>query len=1019
MKTENDKADTPADIYTCLTTSATLFLEETYKQVRTGYMDQLNRFSEIVIKPLQPEDESLKADKLLCQVWERLDESLNQMGDWAEFKNYPDMLLRIDKDCRKRMGQVILKFPALREVSFADDFFIKADDDTVSIRLFKWIKRLKLRLKRVLNLGLNVFRTNKESIGGESHTIHIQQFSTFHFSLPFFIFLSDFMNQMFHLIAEQFNTLHLMTQKYTSDLLILDKEASDWHMEIYNPIGERLKSVSIAIPDTEKMAEDMDALWQDTRVKFDTWKQSLEKEFIRKYAYVGTFVSPGGGYARFRFRRKLNSQLKAFRRHHALWSNHFSGERKDWTHEFSLNRIQLQVARKTVMTLGTISEKIDTQILPQCSHAIQTLFKTKERLLTLEKGQEWELKRNIIQESRTLLRNFRRELLPAIANKVLGSGIGQDINAISSLAKDSVERLAENHVVFKKRDDHIPPLSEIAEIPIREMIQAELLLKLQSLLEDFIQKLRIRLDDTVNYMSEIKQIVEFNIETSFNLLEKEDYAEDAFKMVIEGIERGANQLNRLSQRVEGFPQEIQSELGSIAYQWIDKIQELLDNEKLIALKLKLVKAKAKGRLRKGIKFVQKYFTALIQTCWSAGQKGFTLTRVKYIEIRSYLGLSVPEDDIQIQFTQFLLDTRQKLESLPFVYQQLFQIEPLTDDRLFYGREKELQLLKDDVTDYHKSGNMIAAVIGEKGSGKTTLLNLFKAELLKKQSVHSIELLHTIHNIEEVLPFFNALFPDNKMSSLDELEAFLVSRPSTTVFIVENIQNMFLKSMKGFDLMESFLGMMYRTRKQVIWICSCTLYSWEYLEKSIQLSKNFNRVIPLQPFTGEEIESMIFARHRITGYQLKFLVPSKMHANRSFKKLQSDKERQAYLIKLFFNQIQNVAAGNISVAILFWLRSIESIREHELQLSSQVEFNVKFLSQLSNEDLFTLGAIVQHDTLSAEDHAEIFRQNIRKSLLALNNLSNIGILQQTDGFYQVHPFLYRYTVRALKLQNILH
>jgi hypothetical protein len=238
-------------------------------------------------------------------------------------------------------------------------------------------------------------------------------------------------------------------------------------------------------------------------------------------------------------------------------------------------------------------------------------------------------------------------------------------------------------------------------------------------------------------------------------------------------------------------------------------------------------------------------------------------------------------------------------------------------------------------------------------------------------------------------------------------------------VVENLQKLFLKTMDGFDLLDQFTALINHTRSRVAWMCSCTLYGWEYLDKASGLSRAFDRIVTLKPFSGEDIESMILSRHRITGYQLKFLISRKIRMNRSFRKLSTEQDRQAFLRKKFFEQIQSVASGNISVAILFWLRSIQSIEEHELRLSSQVQFNVTFLSHLNTEDRFTLGSIVQHDTLSIDDHAAIFRQPTDKSRLTLQNLTRMGILQQEDGLFRVHPFLYRHVIRFLKLQNILH
>ena len=74
--------------------------------------------------------------------------------------------------------------------------------------------------------------------------------------------------------------------------------------------------------------------------------------------------------------------------------------------------------------------------------------------------------------------------------------------------------------------------------------------------------------------------------------------------------------------------------------------------------------------------------------------------------------------------------------------------------------------------------------------------------------------------------------------------------------------------------------------------------------------------------------------------------------------------------------------------------------------------------MASEDLFTFAAFLQHETLTPEQHALIFNQDIQKSLLIFNRMKNKGMLSEVKGGYQVHYLLYRTVVRALKINNLL-
>ncbi|MCB0314485.1 MAG: hypothetical protein KDH84_14685, partial [Calditrichaeota bacterium] len=85
----------------------------------------------------------------------------------------------------------------------------------------------------------------------------------------------------------------------------------------------------------------------------------------------------------------------------------------------------------------------------------------------------------------------------------------------------------------------------------------------------------------------------------------------------------------------------------------------------------------------------------------------------------------------------------------------------------------------------------------------------------------------------------------------------------------------------------------------------------------------------------------------------------------------------------------------------------------------IELDYAFLGQLSADELFTLGSIIQHELLVVEEHMKIFRQSHQDSLMMLRSLYNRGILEETPGGYRVHPMLYRPVIQVLKQKYILH
>jgi hypothetical protein len=159
------------------------------------------------------------------------------------------------------------------------------------------------------------------------------------------------------------------------------------------------------------------------------------------------------------------------------------------------------------------------------------------------------------------------------------------------------------------------------------------------------------------------------------------------------------------------------------------------------------------------------------------------------------------------------------------------------------------------------------------------------------------------------------------------------------------------------------------------------------------------------------------RHRASGFLLKF---ESTENPRRKKKSNStdDNPHQAYLEKLYFDKLHKFAGGNITTAIIVWLRSIKEFSKDKMVLSTNLDIDFRFLNRLTEENVLTLSAILHHEIMSPDSHSEIFNQNMDRSRLQLENLEGEGLLIKNGHGYQIHPFIYRPLVQILKKKNIL-
>lgn len=996
------------------------------------HKSQLEAFLEIQKTCLQKLNQLIASDFHSSALWRELETTIEQLLEQTESLQYIDddgSTARFREAWKERFHETLKDVPPSFKRTIPKKYWQARVDDSARIRLWKGLKKSQIWLAEttlnLLNKVRTLFRKPPLPPFRIKRTIPVHSFLDLHYNLPIARFLLEAWQKFLQQIAIQLYQMHETTEETVNELLCLeDLKAINLEHDAEKLIP-KLQKAKERLPSLDSFFESLEKYKAENKEQFESYVRQLQKDIEHDWEYAGTYILPNRKFTGKKITPRWTSLDRVFDKSKNAWVKHFNGEREDWNKDLELSHLQVRISQICVETLHSIKSKINDQVLPAFTEPNKMLADSLQKFQEISVKKEAELRSEILTENRLMLRSLRQEKLPHTIDTLLQAQLLKTLDNYLSRVKHAAENLPNQHRIFRRQDlKGLPPDSEFVDISLKDLVLEEIYRGLAQEYETFTKDVQHRLDKIVREIAETDQIVEFNLEAALELLEKSkeaDVLEEAQKVVIEGLERAQSQLDGLVEQIQQVAELSQETLLQTTFEFESQVRQLADNEKIMALKLRLAKAKTQEELRGYRKKVLWTIKSAFPSVLSVLTGYLKKFQSRYSRLRRITGLEPVTADVEERLSQFILGTEKRIVGLPYVYERLFRIHPLSDERFFEGRNADLERIKQEFDLWQAGQYGVTALVGEKGSGKTTLLNFATKQVFNKFPVLRIELAgYTISTEEGLFLFFKDIFQEKEIGNLDELENKLMTLDSQKVIIVEDIQNLFLRTVDSFEALERFLLLVSRTHEKIYWIMTCTLYSWRYIDKVINISKFIQRAISLGGLTSEDIENIVLKRHRVSGYKLLFEATQDIVNSKKFKKLTTDESRQKFLKDIYFRQLNDLAAGNISVTMMFWLSAINKIEQDTMIMSLARDHNFSFLSQLPADELFTLAALLQHEMMTVEEHAQVFHQDIRQSLLLLNRMTNRGILyEKSNGNYQVNFLLYRAVVQALSMKNILH
>jgi adenylate kinase family enzyme len=367
-----------------------------------------------------------------------------------------------------------------------------------------------------------------------------------------------------------------------------------------------------------------------------------------------------------------------------------------------------------------------------------------------------------------------------------------------------------------------------------------------------------------------------------------------------------------------------------------------------------------------------------------------------------------------------METDQKIQELPKSYRELFDITKQIELELYVNGSDNIRGVKKAFDAWEDGFPSSVALIGEKGSGKSTLSNLLKSEVFNESTVIDLEIKQSIWKLEQVLSLFSKVFEIEDVNRPENIVNALNARKDKIVVNLEGLQKLYLRNINGFDALEALWLIMSETKEKVFWITTCSRYAWEFLSKIEGIETHFTHTFMTDSLSDQNIATVIRNRHNKSVYRLHFEADDSIRKSRNYKKrLDDPKAVQEYLEEVYFERLSDITEGNTSVASILWLRSIKKVEGRTITISPFQSANIESLEILKPETLFTLAAVVLHDTLKVAELCRVLNLTLPQSRVLLTRLKSRGVLIEEDGAYYLNQLVYRQVLRLLKRRNIIH
>jgi hypothetical protein len=241
-------------------------------------------------------------------------------------------------------------------------------------------------------------------------------------------------------------------------------------------------------------------------------------------------------------------------------------------------------------------------------------------------------------------------------------------------------------------------------------------------------------------------------------------------------------------------------------------------------------------------------------------------------------------------------------------------------------------------------------------------------------------------------------------------------------VLENAEQLFLRTPEGLAQVQSFLDLVRATDHAILWIVLMVQPAATLLTTCVRLPMYFGEVVTIEPATPAFLESMVRARHRISGFGLRFRarrapVMQRLRAPFTRSDLLPDAGEE------WFEQLGRMTAGNLQQALHYWqiAARVDPQRGTDIIVRPLPRQRGAALAQLSLAQRLVLATLVQHGALREAQILETLRLLGEGAAPEIDDLCRRKLVEpcpDDEGHLQLRPAAVGPVTLDLRRRNML-
>ncbi len=304
---------------------------------------------------------------------------------------------------------------------------------------------------------------------------------------------------------------------------------------------------------------------------------------------------------------------------------------------------------------------------------------------------------------------------------------------------------------------------------------------------------------------------------------------------------------------------------------------------------------------------------------------------------------------------------EEFAKVPKDYASAFDYYLTADENIFVDRENSVDKVAEAViTDWVKGveSEDSLLIVGNRGMGKSTSIENI-ADRMKALSDCKLQcvLQKVPPRILEAQDLFQWLSKvlGSEVKSHDDISDFDRQLSEKLVICLDDLHNLFLGVVGGFNAYRTFLDLLSRPTKNLFWCMTVNSRSWTYLTGVFGQEHYYGQVLTLKSWTDIEIQKLILMRHETTHYSRRFDESIKAYgAGENFgQKAESQ----------FFRLLWGQSRGNPRSALMHWMSAISSPAPQQIYVGIPSFVSSGAVANMSDDSLILLSAIARHESLN--------------------------------------------------------